>query len=389
LTSAIQPDATTAKQKSGTVPTMSGLPPLAGYTVAVTADRRRAEQVELLRRRGAAVVEAPTVRTVPLVDDEDLRDRVEQLVASPPDVVVLLTALGIRSLVVAAEGMGLDEALLDVLAETRLLVRGPKALGAATSLGLDVEWWASTERSVEVAEQLAAEAAAGASITVVRDGADRPFLAETLAGWGARTVDVPVYRWERPQDPAPAERLVSAICSRTVDVVTFTSSPAIRNLVAIAEECGLGDALLAGFHDSVVPACVGPVCAETGQAVGMPKPILPRRARLGAMVQAVAATMAERSRSLRLAGRDVVLQGGTVLVDGTELRLADRERGVLHALADAGGAVVPKRTLLKAVWADEAADEHAVEVTVARLRRRLGPAGDAVVTIPRRGYRIV
>jgi uroporphyrinogen-III synthase len=51
--------------------------------------------------------------------------------------------------------------------------------------------------------------------------------------------------------------------------------------------------------------------------------------------------------------------------------------------------VVPKRTLLKAVWADEAADEHAVEVTVARLRRRLGPAGDAVVTIPRRGYRIV
>jgi uroporphyrinogen-III synthase len=70
-----------------------------------------------------------------------------------------------------------------------------------------------------------------------------------------------------------------------------------------------------------------------------------------------------------------------------EVRLTERERAVLHVLANAGGAVVPKRSLLRQVWGD-GADEHAVEVTVGRLRRRLGDAGDAVQTVPRRGYRL-
>jgi uroporphyrinogen-III synthase len=302
--------------------------------------------------------------------------------------VVFLTALGVRSLVMAAEGLGLDDALLDVLAETRILVRGPKALGAATSLGLDVEWWASTERSIEVAERLLPDAA-GARIAVVRDGADHGWLAASLADAGADAVDVPVYRWERPVDPLAAVKLVGSLCAGAVDVVTFTSSPAIRNLLAIAEEQGSGDHLRAAFGGRTLAACVGPVCAETLESLGIQPLVLPRRARLGALVQAVAATMGGRSRSLRMAGHDVVLQGGTVLVGGEEVRLPDRERGLLHALTDAGGAVVPKRTLLRTVWCDEHADEHAVEVTVARLRRRLGPAGDALVTIPRRGYRLI
>jgi uroporphyrinogen-III synthase len=41
------------------------------------------------------------------------------------------------------------------------------------------------------------------------------------------------------------------------------------------------------------------------------------------------------------------------------------------------------------VWGTPDADEHTVEVTVARLRRRLGPAGKAVQTTTRRGYRLV
>src|SRR5688572_3912214 len=46
--------------------------PLAGFTVAVTAARRREELVSLLVRRGARVVEAPAIRIVPTHDDEEL-----------------------------------------------------------------------------------------------------------------------------------------------------------------------------------------------------------------------------------------------------------------------------------------------------------------------------
>ena len=112
------------------------LPPMAGYTVAVTADRRREEQVELLRRRGALVVEGATVRTEPLHDEDLVREGVEALIASPPDVTVLLTGLGVRTLVGAAESMGRGEQLLDALGRSEVYARGPKATGAALTAAL-------------------------------------------------------------------------------------------------------------------------------------------------------------------------------------------------------------------------------------------------------------
>jgi len=46
--------------------------PLAGFTVAVTAARRKEELGALLDRRGARVVYAPAIRIVPLSDDTEL-----------------------------------------------------------------------------------------------------------------------------------------------------------------------------------------------------------------------------------------------------------------------------------------------------------------------------
>ena len=45
------------------------LQPLEGYTIGVTADRRASEQAELLRRRGARVIDGPTIATTYLASD--------------------------------------------------------------------------------------------------------------------------------------------------------------------------------------------------------------------------------------------------------------------------------------------------------------------------------
>jgi uroporphyrinogen-III synthase len=65
-----------------------------------------------------------------------------------------------------------------------------------------------------------------------------------------------------------------------------------------------------------------------------------------------------------------------------------RQTGVLTALIDSGGRVLSRPDLLKVAWRDEAADEHAVEMTVARLRTALGPASAVVQTVVKRGYRL-
>jgi uroporphyrinogen-III synthase len=370
-------------------PEAGRLAPLAGYTVGVTADRRREEQVELLRRRGATVVEGPTVRTVPLVGDASLRDALEELIDHPPDITVLTTGVGMRGLVAAAESVGREEILLDALASSDVVARGPKAIGAAVAVGLDIAWKAPGERNHEVVEHLTARARAGARIAVQRDGDEQPFVAMALAALGAEVVDVPVYRWVLPDDTSPAVRLLEAVCAGSIDAVTFTSSPAIRNLFLLARERGMADELVAAFNQGTLAACVGPVCVATVKDLGVADVAMPVRSRLGAMVQALVVAMTGRAVSLRLAGIPVSLQGAVAIVGDDEVRLTDRERGVLHALVRARGAVVPKQRLLREVWPADAADEHAVEVTVARLRRRLADAGTAVETVPRRGYRLV
>lgn len=83
----------------------------------------------------------------------------------------------------------------------------------------------------------------------------------------------------------------------------------------------------------------------------------------------------------------IELSGPVVLVAGRPIELAPRERAVLEALSRRPGSVVNKTQLLAAVW-QGAADGHAVEVTIGRLRRRLDGSLD-IQTVPRRGYRLV
>jgi uroporphyrinogen-III synthase len=91
---------------------------------------------------------------------------------------------------------------------------------------------------------------------------------------------------------------------------------------------------------------------------------------------------------IALEDHSLELRGRSVLVDGVEVPgISQREHGVLRALVDRRGAVVSKSSLLADVWG-EGDDEHVVEVTVARLRGRLGDAGSHIETVVRRGYRL-
>ena len=363
------------------------LPPMAGFTVAVTADRRREEQVELLRRRGADVIEGPSIRTMPLADDALLHRALDDLVARPPQFTVLLTGLGVRSLLGAAESMGRGEDVLDAITSSRVCARGPKATGAALTAGIEVEWRTVGDRSSELLDRLSGAAAGGARIAVQRDGDARPLLANALRAMGAEVIDLPVYEWSLPEDVGPAVRIVDAVCAGGVDAITFTSSPALRNLVALAAH--RRDALVDACNSKgVVVTCIGPVCADTARSIGIADVVMPPRPRLGSMVLALASVLGTRRRTVALGGVNITLQGAMVVVGKDQVRLTDRERGVLHALADAAGAVVTKPALLQRVWDASTDDEHTVEVTVGRLRRRLGRAGDAILTVPRRGYRL-
>lgn len=111
--------------------------PLTGYTVGVTAARRRDELVALLTRRGARVVEAPALRILPLEDDIALRRATELCLTAPLDYVVATTGVGWRGWMSAADGWGRGAALSAACRNAVVLSRGPKATGAVRASGLD------------------------------------------------------------------------------------------------------------------------------------------------------------------------------------------------------------------------------------------------------------
>ena len=126
--------------------------------------------------------------------------------------------------------------------------------------------------------------------------------------------------------------------------------------------------------DGVAVAAVGPVTAARARSLGLVDPVEPRHARLGAMVQALVVALSSPSAVLDLAGTPLLIQGRLVMVGNDEpVSLTDRERAVLETLAGGPAWWCPSGRCCNEVWTGES-DDHVVEVTVGRLRRRLGSA---------------
>jgi len=355
---------------------------LAGFTVGITADRRREELAALLERRGARVVLAPALRIVPIADDTELRARTAALVAEPPSIVVTSTGIGVRGWLEAAEGWGLAEGLTAALGAGYLIARGPKARGAIRAAGLVEAWSPDSECCEEMLAHLLARGVAGERIAVQLHGDDQPDFVAALRAAGADVVDVSVYRWAPPVDPAPLRRVVDSICVRQVDAVTFTSAPAVDSLLRTAGD--QADAVLDAFRDDVLAACVGPVTAAPLRRLGIPV-AEPARARLGALARTIVDELPRRAPALRVAGRTLTVRGHAATVDGQLRTLPQAPMAVLRALAGARGRVLSRGELLTAL--PRGADAHAVEMAVARLRTGLGDA-DLVQTVMKRGYRL-
>ena len=276
--------------------------PLAGFTVAVTAARRREELSALLVRRGARVVEAPAIRIVATQDDEQLLAATRACVAEHPDVVVATTGVGFRGWMEAADRWGLGEQLRGEIARAELLARGPKAKGAVRAAGLAEAWSPDSEATDEVLARLLAEGVHGRRVAVQLHGEPLPEFTGALREAGADVLEVPVYRWVPAEDLAPLRRLVTQTAASAVDCVTFTSAPAVASLLATAEQEGRREQLLAALAGPVLAACVGPVTAAPLERLGVPS-VQPARARLGALVRTVVEELpARRARTVAGAG---------------------------------------------------------------------------------------
>lgn len=361
--------------------------PLAGYTVGITAARRRDEFGAALERRGARVAYGPAVRLLPLADDRELRAATEECLRRPPDLVVVTTGIGFRGWIEAADAWGRSDELIGRLGEAVLLSRGPKSTGAIRAAGLREAWSPASESTSEVLDHLLTEYdLEDKRIAVQLHGEPLPDLVQALRMAGARIIEVPVYRMVFPEDRGPLHRVVEAVAAGTLDAVAFTSAPAVVSFLRSADELDRGDRVRQALRTDVVAACVGPVTAAPLLREDIPL-IRPGRARLGALVREIVEQVPlRRGQVLPVAGHRLELRGHAAVLDDRLIPLGASAMAILRRLARPPGQVVSRADLLR-LTPGEAADEHAVEVAVGRLRTAFGDAR-VVRTVVKRGYRL-
>ena len=267
--------------------TESAVGALAGFTVGITAARRREELGTALERRGARIVYGPAIRIVPLTDDTLLLEATKRCLSGPLDFAVATTGVGFRGWMDVADAWGLKESIVDALNVATILTRGPKVRGAVRAADLREEWSPESESTSEVLEHMLGQYdLAGKRVAIQLHGEPLRELVDALRGAGADVIEVPVYRWEPPEDPAPLHRLIDLVVAAELDAVTFTSAPAAVNFLRTADELDAGASLRSALRGPVLVAAVGPVTAAPLVAAGIPV-VQPERFRLGALVREV------------------------------------------------------------------------------------------------------
>lgn len=260
---------------------------LDGRSFVLAVERRAEELASALARHGATVEHAPALATLHLLEDGTLLERTRELIADPPQILVVLTGIGFRGWLDAAAAAGLGEDLGSALAEARIVARGAKAHGAVRQAGLRTAWVAGSETAAEVGEHLVTGGIQGRRIAVQHHGTGADGLDELLGREGAQVVSVMPYRSGPPHDPAALQRAVRRAAAGELDAVVLTAAPGAAAWLEEAERLAALDAIreraLAG---NLVMACVGAVTAGPVQERGIPV-LLPDRGRLGALVRAI------------------------------------------------------------------------------------------------------
>jgi uroporphyrinogen-III synthase len=229
--------------------------PLAGKRVLVTRTTGQAGDLSRrLREFGAEAIEMPVIEIVAITDAGALDHALDGL--DRFDWVVFTSANAVDAFVSRMAERGLN---IGHLTGANVAAIGTATTRRLRDLSLSPDLVPEEAVAESLLDALKTRGVAGSSILLPRAEVARDTLPEGLREAGADVYVVPVYRTV-PAEPDPA--VLRRLRDGEIDIVTFTSSSTVRNLLRMLG----GDTTLlnAGFV-----ACIGPVTAATAREHGL------------------------------------------------------------------------------------------------------------------------
>jgi uroporphyrinogen III methyltransferase/synthase len=232
--------------------------PLFGKRVLVTRTRQQASVLSrLLSQQGAEPIELPALELVPRHDPHRLGRALGALARGRYQWVVFTSANGVDVFFRRLREGGRDAR---AFAGARVCAIGPGTAAALAARGLRADLVPDEFVAESVVEALAGQKVARTRILLPRAEGARRQLVRGLRTLGTRVDELPLYVAAPPGAPEP--EALRRLRAREVDVITFASSSAVKNLLKLLES---DTAPLKG----PLIACIGPITARTAREAGL------------------------------------------------------------------------------------------------------------------------
>ncbi|WP_294523080.1 uroporphyrinogen-III C-methyltransferase [uncultured Anaerovibrio sp.] len=248
--------------------------PLFGKKVLVTRSRSQASKLTTaLEELGAECIEAPAIKIVPPVDNYEALDKaIGQL--DKYNWLIFTSTNGVEHFWHRLVAGGKDAR---VLYKARICAIGAATAQALASHGITADVVPERYQAEGIIEALDNELIAGTKILIPRAAEARALLPEALTKAGAQ-VDV-VVAYETVMGDAEAVEIRNSLAKGEIDVVTFTSSSTVENLLKILKEPEL-------LKEAQL-AAIGPITAETMQKNGLTADIVAAEYTIEGLVQSI------------------------------------------------------------------------------------------------------
>lgn len=248
--------------------------PLFGKKVLVTRSRSQASKLTTaLEELGAECIEVPAIKIVPPVDNYEALDKaIGQL--DKYNWLIFTSTNGVEHFWHRLVAGGKDAR---VLYKARICAIGAATAQALASHGITADVVPERYQAEGIIEALDNELIAGTKILIPRAAEARALLPEALTKAGAQ-VDV-VVAYETVMGDAEAVEIRNSLAKGEIDVVTFTSSSTVENLLKLIKEPEL-------LKEAQL-AAIGPITAETMQKNGLTADIVAAEYTIEGLVQSI------------------------------------------------------------------------------------------------------
>ncbi len=223
-----------------------------GKTVLVTrASGQASEFGQMLRSRGARVLELPTLEITPPTSWEDLDRTIDHL--SEFDWLMLTSTNAVDAFFNRLHQAGKDSR---ALAGIKIAVVGQKTAQSLQQQGITADFIPPDF----IADALVTNfpiSPTGQRILFPRvETGGREILVQAFTELGATVVEVPAYQSQCPQAIDPT--ILSALQQQQVDIITFASSKTVKHFTQL-----IGTSLPSGWQEQVCIASIGPQTSAT------------------------------------------------------------------------------------------------------------------------------